>query len=130
MPAALLEGSPNDNHMVLAGRMANLRFAYSTRYLIVLLKGEFTLEEASDFAHANFKLMEDMAFDKQGWFENSPKVETLGVTYKNDTQPSGVADCVIRAYTRAKFLDSYEWHVVRHCLQKHFACVIVEDTSY
>ena len=84
-------------------------FVGKTRYMVIFIAGNFTLEEANAFAIDTFD-QADVA-DRDLYFQNSPWIHT--VAFSCETVPVEL-EHVINNFSTVDFVDSYTFHLLRH----------------
>ena len=84
-------------------------FVGKTRYMVIFIAGNFTLEEANAFAIDTFD-QADVA-DRDLYFQNSPWIHTVAFSC---TSVPVELEYAINNFSTVDFVDSYTFHLLRH----------------
>ena len=91
------------------------RLAGKTRYMMIFILGNFTLEEANAFALDTFDSV--TVCNRDFYFQDSPKIHT--VPFSSTTVPADV-QYVVDNFSTVDFVDAYTFYLTRHMTEYYF----------
>ena len=110
--------------IVAQGAAHLVEISGATRYSIVWIKGDFTLDEANGFCLDFFDT--PGAPPPMGDYFRNPGVElftdtthVLREVMPNLAEAFPFLDYLINRYSLMEYTDSYDWHVCRHVYLRH-----------
>ena len=114
MPIAVDSWLPATRHVVVCQAGQRLddvdpMFVGKTRYLVIFIAGNFTLDEANAFAIDTFDQV-DVAH-RDLYFQHSPGIHT--VAFSCESVPVKL-EYAINNFSTVDFIDSYTFHLLRH----------------
>ena len=90
-------------------------FVGKTRYLVIFIAGNFTLEEANAFAIDTFDKV--AVSNRDFYFQNSPWIHT--VAFSSTSVPADM-QYVVDNFSTVDFVDAYTFYLTRHMTEYHF----------
>ena len=117
MPIALPDDrAEEDKYLIVAGEAALHREGMQ-RYIILFLRGDFTLEEANAFALAAFDDMAVIPLAAQ-YFDQNIVAESMGFSVDAAGLPEKVQHLVDK-YSVPEYIGCYEWHLMWHYAREY-----------
>ena len=117
MPIALPDDrAEEDKYLIVAGEAALHREGMQ-RYIILFLRGDFTLEEANAFALAAFDDMAVIPLAAQ-YFDQNIVAESMGFSVDAAGLPEKVQHLVDK-YSVVEYIGCYEWHLMWHYVREY-----------
>ena len=118
MPIALPDDrAEEDKYVIIAGDSAP-QFAGMQRYIILFLKGDFTLEEANAFALAAFDDTAVIPLATQH-FQQGIVVESMGWSVGVGLPLPEKIQHLVDNYSVLEYIDCYEWHLLKHYVREY-----------
>ena len=120
MPIAVDSWLPATRHVVICQAGQRLddvdpMFVGKTRYLLIFIAGNFTLEEANAFAIDTFDKV--AVSNRNFYFRNSPWIHT--VAFSCPSVPTDI-QYVVDNFSTVDFVDAYTFYLTRHMTEYHF----------
>ena len=120
MPIAVHSEPLSPRHVVVCQSGLRLddtdpRLVGKTRYMIIFILGNFTLEEANAFALDTFDNV--AVHNRDFYFQDSPKVHT--VAFGSTRVPADV-QYVVDNFSTIDFVDAYTYYLTRHMTEYYF----------
>ena len=93
-------------------------FVGKTRYVVIFIVGNFTLEEANAFALDTF---DNVAVSNHAfYFRDSPWIHTVAFSW---TSVPADMQYVVDNFSTVDFVDAYTFYLTRHMTEYHFHVV-------
>jgi len=87
----------------------------NTRYVVIFIVGNFTLEEANAFAQDTFDSV--TVSNRDFYFQDSPGIHT--VAFSTTSVPTDV-QYVVGNFSTVDFVDAYTFYLTRYMIQYYF----------
>ena len=116
MPIALPDDrAEEDKYLILAGEAA-LHRAGMQRYIILFLRGDFTLEEANAFVSAAF---DDIEIPRAAEYfrKDMEVVQSMGISV--DAGLPKKLQHFVDNYSMLEYIDCYAWHLMWHYVRDY-----------
>ena len=116
LPDNLEEG---DKYLVIAGKMQRENIEGMKRSIIMFVKGDFTVDEATIFCLATFDETTTHPPHFADYFSSVVDVRTLGFSDAGGGLPENIKH-IDDLYSTLDCCSSYDWHLLWHVAQSSF----------
>ena len=117
MPIALPDDrAEEDKYVIIAGETIPNHEGMQ-RYIILFLRGDFTLEEANAFALAAFDDMAVIPLAAQHFHQGIVKVESMGFSVGVGLPEK--LQHLVDNYSVLEYIRCYEWHLLWHYVREY-----------
>ena len=117
MPIALPDDRAEEVKCLMIAEESALHHEGMQRYIILFLRGDFTLEEANAFALAAFDDMAVIPLAAQYFHQGIVKVESMGFSVGVGLPEK--LQHLVDNYSMLEYIDCYEWHLLWHYVREY-----------